>query len=158
MADIRRLSTADGDFSNRLQDLLAWESVSDAQVRGTVDAIIQDLRERGDAALLEYTRRFDRWEPATGADLEIPQPRLEQAWHAIQADQQVALRLAAERIRAYADCQAMTSWSYVEDDGIHGPTDLVIGDGLPGEQGLEPVGKISFGSGESANIGHVPNL
>ncbi|MGB4334087.1 MAG: histidinol dehydrogenase [Chromatiaceae bacterium] len=117
MADIRRLSTADGDFSNRLQDLLAWESVSDAQVRGTVDAIIQDLRGRGDAALLEYTRRFDRWEPATGAELEIPQARLEQAWHTIPADQQVALRLAAERIRAYADYQAVTGWSYIEDDG-----------------------------------------
>ncbi|MGB7552264.1 MAG: histidinol dehydrogenase [Chromatiaceae bacterium] len=117
MADIRRLSTADGDFSDRLQALLAWESVSDAQVRGTVDAIIQDLRARGDTALLEYTRRFDHWEPATGADLEIPQARLEQAWHTIPADQQVALRLAAERIRAYADYQAMTGWSYVEDDG-----------------------------------------
>jgi histidinol dehydrogenase len=117
MADIRRLSTADGDFSNRLQDLLAWESVSDAQVRGTVDAIIQDLRGRGDSALLEYTRRFDRWEPATGAELEIPQARQEQAWRTIPADQQVALRLAAERIRAYADYQAMTGWSYIEDDG-----------------------------------------
>ena len=117
MADIRRLSTADGDFSDRLQALLAWESVSDAQVRGTVDAIIQDLRARGDAALLEYTRRFDHWEPATGAELEIPLARLEEAWHAIPADQQVALRLAAERIRAYADYQAMTGWSYVEDDG-----------------------------------------
>ncbi len=117
MADIRRLSTADGDFSDRLQALLAWESVSDAQVRGTVDAIIQDLRARGDTALLEYTRRFDHWEAATGADLEIPQARLEQAWHTIPADQQVALRLAAPRIRAYADYQAMTGWSYVEDDG-----------------------------------------
>ncbi len=117
MTDILRLSTADEDFSERLQALLAWESVSDAQVRGTVDAIILDLRERGDAALLDYTRRFDGWEPATTADLEIPQSRLEQAWQAIPADQQIALRLAAERIRAYADYQAITGWSYVEDDG-----------------------------------------
>ncbi len=117
MADIRRLSTAALDFPTRLQALLAWESVSDAQVQGTVDAIIRDLRVRGDAALLEYTRRFDHWEPATGADLEIPRARLEQAWRAIPADQQAALGLAAERIRAYAQHQVMTDWSYVEADG-----------------------------------------
>ncbi len=79
MTDMLRLSTADGDFPERLQALLAWESVSDTRVRDTVDAIILDLRKRGDAALLDYTRRFDRWEPTTGADLEIPPTRLEQA-------------------------------------------------------------------------------
>lgn len=117
MTDMLRLSTADGDFPERLQALLAWESVSDTRVRDTVDAIILDLRKRGDAALLDYTRRFDRWEPTTGADLEIPPTRLEHAWQAITADQQTALRLAAERIRAYADYQALSGWSYVGDDG-----------------------------------------
>ena len=117
MADIRRLSTADADFSAQLQALLAWESVSDAQVQGTVDAIIQDLRARGDAALLDYTRRFDRWEPASAADLEISTARLAQAWEAIPAVQRVALETAAGRIRAYAEHQALSGWSYVEADG-----------------------------------------
>ena len=117
MADIRRLSTADADFSAQLQALLAWESVSDAQVQGTVDAIIRDLRSRGDAALLDYTRRFDRWEPARAADLEIPPARLAQAWEAIPAAQRAALETAAGRIRAYAEHQALSGWSYVEADG-----------------------------------------
>jgi len=117
MADIRRLSTADADFSAQLQALLAWESVSDARVQGTVDTIIRDLRARGDEALLEYTRRFDRWEPARAADLEIPQARLAQAWEAIPAAQRVALETAAGRIRAYAEHQALSGWSYVEADG-----------------------------------------
>ena len=117
MADIRRLSTTDADFAYQLQTLLAWESVSDAQVQGTVDAIIRDLRARGDAALLDYTRRFDRWEPASAADLEIPTARLAQAWEAIPAAQQSALETAAGRIRAYAEHQALSGWSYVEADG-----------------------------------------
>jgi len=117
MAGIRRLSTTDADFSAQLQALLAWESVSDAQVQGTVDAIIRDLRARGDAALLDYTRRFDRWEPASAADLEIPPARLAQAWEAIPAVQRAALETAAGRIRAYAEHQALSGWSYVEADG-----------------------------------------
>ncbi len=117
MADIRRLSTTDADFTAQLQALLAWESVSDAQVQETVDAIIRDLRARGDAALLDYTRRFDRWEPASAADLEIPTARLAQAWEAIPAAQQSALETAAGRIRAYAEHQALSGWSYVEADG-----------------------------------------
>ena len=117
MADIRRLSTTDADFSAQLQALLAWESVSDAQVQETVDAIIRDLRARGDAALLDYTRRFDRWEPARATDLEIPTARLAQAWDAIPAAQRSALETAAGRIRAYAEHQALSGWSYVEADG-----------------------------------------
>ena len=117
MADIRRLSTTDADFSAQLQALLAWESVSDAQVQETVDAIIRDLRARGDAALLDYTRRFDRWEPASAADLEIPTARLAQAWEAIPTAQRTALETAAGRIRAYAEHQALSGWSYVEADG-----------------------------------------
>ena len=117
MADIRRLSTTDADFSAQLQALLAWESVSDAQVQETVDAIIRDLRARGDAALLDHTRRFDRWEPASAADLEIPTARLAQAWEAIPTAQRTALETAAGRIRAYAEHQALSGWSYVEADG-----------------------------------------
>jgi len=117
MADIRHLSTTDADFSRQLDALLAWESVADAQVQDTVAAIIQDIRIRGDTALLEYTRRFDRWEPVSAADLEIPKARLEQAWQALPTPQREALTLAAERIDAYARHQLLTGWSYQEADG-----------------------------------------
>jgi histidinol dehydrogenase len=114
---IRRLSTTDLDFESALDDLLAWDSVSDDQVQQTVAAIIRDLRERGDAALLDYTARFDRWTPATAADLEIPRARLEEAWGRIPAARREALETAAARIRAYAEHQKLESWSYTEADG-----------------------------------------
>jgi histidinol dehydrogenase len=117
MAEIRRLSTEDADFEQKLEQLLAWESVSDAGVQEAVAQIIVDVRRRGDAALLEYTRRFDAWQPAGTGDLEIPRARLEQAWAAIPEDQRQALDQAAERIRTYAEHQKVGSWSYEEVDG-----------------------------------------
>ncbi len=117
MADIRTLDTSDPDFLQRLDALLAWESVSDTAVNDTVNGIIADIRARGDAALLEYTRRFDGWEPASAADLALPAERLEQAWNSIPAEQQQALEIAAARIRAYAERQKMSDWSYTEEDG-----------------------------------------
>jgi histidinol dehydrogenase len=65
---------------------------------------------------MTFTRRFDRWEPATPADLEIPLERLEAAWNGLPDAQRQALQKAAERIRAYAEHQKMADWSYVEDD------------------------------------------
>jgi len=117
MADITRLSTADVDFERRLDALLAWESVSDAQVRETVHSIIHAVRQDKDEALLEFTRRFDRWEPKSAAELEIPRSRLEQAWEAIPAAQRQALELAAGRIRDYAEHQKLADWSFREADG-----------------------------------------
>ena len=66
MAEIRTLDTRERNFRTRLDELLAWETVSDAAVNATVERIIAEIRARGDAALLEYTRRFDRWQPADG--------------------------------------------------------------------------------------------
>jgi len=117
MVEIRQLSTADSDFNQQLEALLAWESVSDGQVNQVVNDVIADIRARGDAALVEYTGRFDRWSPATAADLEISKPRLEQAWNAIPAAWREALEHAAARIRAYAEHQKVESWSYTEADG-----------------------------------------
>nr|WP_207146215.1 histidinol dehydrogenase [Chromatium okenii] len=117
VTDIKRLATTDADFQRQLDALLAWDSVSDDRVQTTVAAIIRDIRARGDAALLEFTTRFDRWTPATAADLELPRARLEQAWHTIPAAQRDALALAAERIRRYAERQTLESWSYREADG-----------------------------------------
>jgi len=117
VTDIKRLSTQDADFQSKLAALLAWDSVSDDRVQGTVAEIIREVRTRGDAALLEYTTRFDRWTPASAADLELPRSRLARAWASIPAEQRQALELAAERIRAYAEHQKMAGWSYREDDG-----------------------------------------
>ncbi|WP_295387603.1 histidinol dehydrogenase [uncultured Thiodictyon sp.] len=117
MSQIRRLSTAAADFGEQLDALLAWDSAADAQVQQTVHAIIADIRARGDAALVEYTARFDRWTPAGAADLEVPRARLQQAWSAIPDAQRQALEQAAGRIRAYAQRQGLSSWSYTEPDG-----------------------------------------
>jgi histidinol dehydrogenase len=117
MADIRKLNTTDADFGAQLEALLAWESVSDDAVNRVVQEVIAEIRARGDAALVEYTSRFDGWEARSPADLEIPQSRLAQAWRTIPEDQQAALRHAAERVRAYAERQKMQDWSYTEPDG-----------------------------------------
>ena len=117
MADITRLDTRDADFWARLDALLAWESVSDAGVNDTVNRVIADIRGRGDAALVEYTARFDGWMPADAAALQIPAARLAQAWEAIDAAQRDALGHAAARIRAYAERQRMEGWTYTEADG-----------------------------------------
>ncbi len=117
MADIARLVTADSDFAERLDALLAWESVSNKQVQQTVDAIIDDIRARGDAALIDFTARFDGWQPAGAAALEIPAERLRQALDAIPAVQREALDAASARIRAYAQHQRMQDWEFREADG-----------------------------------------
>ena len=117
MADITRLDSSAADFQQRLDELLAWESVSDDAVNRTVDDVIKAIRSRGDDALVEFTTRFDRWQPVSGAALEIPQHRLVQAWDNLDPAQRDALRSAADRIRSYAERQKTESWSYREDDG-----------------------------------------
>ncbi|MCU7850888.1 MAG: histidinol dehydrogenase [Candidatus Thiodiazotropha sp. (ex Monitilora ramsayi)] len=117
MSEIRQLSTSDKDFQQQLDALLAWESVSDTAVNDTVNQIIRDIREKGDAALVDFTNRFDCWQAASAADLEIPLSRLEQAWNTIPQAQRDALELSANRINAYAEHQIMDSWSYTEPDG-----------------------------------------
>ena len=117
MANIRKLNTADADFQQQLEGLLAWESVSDGAVNQVVQEVIGEIRTRGDAALVDYTNRFDGWEAESPADLEIPLARLQQAWESIPAGQREALQHAAERVRAYAERQKMEDWSYTEDDG-----------------------------------------
>ncbi|TVQ89850.1 MAG: histidinol dehydrogenase [Chromatiaceae bacterium] len=117
MPEITRLATTDPDFADRLEALLAWESVSDQAVQQTVDAIITAVRQCGDAALIEYTSRFDRWQPADAAALELPPASLQAALATIPASQRAALEGAADRIGAYAEHQRLQSFSYTEADG-----------------------------------------
>ena len=114
---IRRLNAADTDFARHLDHLLSWESVSDDGVNQRVLEIIQAVRERGDAALVEYTQRFDGLEVASMADLILPRERLELALTRISAEQRQALEVAAERVRSYHEQQKQDSWRYSEADG-----------------------------------------
>ncbi|MBA4142924.1 MAG: histidinol dehydrogenase [Nitrosospira sp.] len=117
MIRIRRLSSTDTSFNEALAQLLAFEDAHDGQVDGDVASILADIRKRGDEALLEYTRRFDRLEAASAAELELPHDRLQQALHDLPLDQRNALEEAAKRVHTYHAKQLTQSWSYVDPDG-----------------------------------------
>lgn len=114
---INRLSTADAGFDAALTALLDWESVSNPTVVETVAGVLAKVRADGDAAVLEFTQRFDAWEAQSAADLEIPRSRVQAALESIDADVRAALETAAERIRSYHQHQRQESWSYREADG-----------------------------------------
>ena len=117
MTMVTQLKTSDADFQSQLDRLLAWEQSTDSEVVTTVSAILEDVRQRGDAALLEYTAKFDRVEAASAAELELTSDELEAALDAIDDGHRQALEAAAGRVRAYAEHQKMESWSYTEADG-----------------------------------------
>ena len=117
MTPIRRLDSRAAGFHAELDALLAWESVADAGVQETVRGVVEDVRERGDAALLDYTARFDRLDLTDAAALEVPAERLLAARDAIDPQLRADLELAAARLRAYAEHQKLASWSYTEADG-----------------------------------------
>ncbi|CAG9934392.1 histidinol dehydrogenase [Candidatus Nitrotoga arctica] len=115
--NIRRLSTRQPDFNSQLDRLLAFEATQDHQLDATVAAILADVRTRGDVALLEYTRRFDRMEVHDSAALELPPAVLLAAFEGLPAAQRAALEQAAQRVTAYHQKQLQVSWSYTETDG-----------------------------------------
>ncbi|MCK5366551.1 MAG: histidinol dehydrogenase, partial [Gammaproteobacteria bacterium] len=114
---MRRLATVDGDFEKHFRELLDVHQGRDAGIGETVRAIIEDIRARGDAALLEYTRRFDGLDAADAAALRVEDVRLSAAFDTLDAPQRDALEFAAERIRTYHQRQRQDSWSYREPDG-----------------------------------------
>ena len=117
MSMITRLNAADADFWPRLEALLAWESVSDDHVFKAVMEILHAVKTKGDAAVVEYTNRFDRMSAASMTELEIPLSRLEEAAGKLAPERREALEKAAERVRVYHERQRMESWSYTEADG-----------------------------------------
>ncbi|MDG6773567.1 histidinol dehydrogenase [Thiomicrorhabdus sp. ZW0627] len=117
MLNIRRLSANAAGFREELDTLLAWETVSNDSVNDIVKEVVNNVRTQGDAALLEYTERFDRLALKSGAELEIPMERIKKALETIPADQRAALELSAERVKAYHEKQITESWSYREADG-----------------------------------------
>lgn len=116
-AFIRRLNASDTDFSQQLEQLLSWESVSDDSVNQRVLDIIAAVRQQGDAALVEFTRQFDGLEVAEMGDLILPRERLEAALDKITPEQRQALEAAAERVRSYHEHQQQDSWQYTEANG-----------------------------------------
>ncbi|HTO19215.1 MAG TPA: histidinol dehydrogenase [Pseudomonas sp.] len=114
---LRRLNAADPEFARHLDHLLSWESVSDDAVNQRVLEIIANVRSRGDAALVEYSQRFDQVASTSMADLILPRERLELALERITPEQRQALETAAARVRSYHEKQRQDSWSYTEADG-----------------------------------------
>lgn len=114
---VRRLNAQDTDFNSQLDQLLSWESVSDASVNQRVLDIIDNVRTRGDAALVDYTRQFDGLDVAQMSDLILNRERLELALTRITPEQRSALETAARRVREYHEHQVQDSWRYTEADG-----------------------------------------
>ena len=114
---IRRLSTQDSSFDADLKALLAFETAQDDSVDVAVASILKDVKVRGDAAVLEYTNKFDKTNAANLADLEVSQTELQAALTGLPANQRAALQVAADRVKSYHEKQVMQSWTYTEPDG-----------------------------------------
>lgn len=117
MIQIKRFNSIDPDFNSNLEQLLAFENAQDDAVDLTVAKILADIRKRKDAALIEYTNRFDRLSIASGADLELTQHHLQQSLKTLPSIQRTALEQAAERIQSYHEKQQLSSWQYTDSDG-----------------------------------------
>ncbi|HYN53239.1 MAG TPA: histidinol dehydrogenase [Methylotenera sp.] len=114
---VRRFSTTDNDFDEKLKALLAFETAQDDSVDVVVADILKDVKKRGDAAVLDYTNRFDKTSAASLTDLEVSKDELTAALNGLPVEQRQALQAAADRVRSYHEKQLMASWSYTEDDG-----------------------------------------
>ena len=114
---MRTLDSQQADFTQAMDDLLSWESVSDHQVQQTVLDILHQIKTRGDEAVIEFSNRFDRLQVNSMAQLEIGQAQLQEALDNLPQAQRTALLEAAERVRRYHDKQRSESWQYQEADG-----------------------------------------
>lgn len=114
---ITRLDASQSDFNERLDQLLAWESVSDTRVAAVVEDILHQVKTRGDAAVVEFTNKFDRRSAQSIHDFVITPAQLQHALTQISDEQRAALQVAAERIRNYHQHQLQSSWRYTEADG-----------------------------------------
>lgn len=115
--NIRMLDASASGFKSDLDELLDRDQGEDTDIAVVVRDILTAVRKRGDQALLEYTRRFDKLGATTVADLEITPDRLAQAIDVVPADQYQALETAADRIRSYHEKQKSESWEYTDADG-----------------------------------------
>jgi len=114
---IRRLKSQAPDFSKMLADLIAWEDVSDACVQSTVIEILENIRVRGDEALVEYSNCFDRRDLQSAAGLVVSDEQIEKACEQVSAEFITALELAASRVRDFHSRQLQSSWTYRDAHG-----------------------------------------
>ncbi len=115
-----RLSTASATFEADFAARLHWSAEQDAAIEERVAAILADVQTRGDAAVLEYTQRFDGVQAQSMAALELSQAELKAAYDSLPAEQKDALTAAAARVRSYHEAQKKAcgeSWSYRDQDG-----------------------------------------
>ena len=115
-----RLSTQDADFEAQFTARLHWSADTDADIEQRVASILADVQRRGDAALLEYTARFDGLQAESVSALELTQAELKAAFEAISPAERQALEFAAARVRSYHEAQKQAcgqSWSYRDADG-----------------------------------------
>ena len=114
---IRRLYSQDAGFGVQLDGLRAFESARNVETDRKVQDILAEVRARGDAALLAFTQRFDRWQPASAEALEIPPAQSASALAKLAPGIRAALETAANRIRTFHEQQRQSSWSITEADG-----------------------------------------
>jgi len=114
---ISRLNASDPDFSAQLKTLLHVDAAQDDSIEAATAGILANIRDHGDAALLDYTRQFDRVDAKTVAELEIDPAVWHEALNNLPLEQRKALEAAADRVRQYHLKQRQDSWSYVEADG-----------------------------------------
>ena len=111
---MRRLSTQEQSFKQNFADLLAFETVSDPELLKTVDQIIADVRQQGDAQVLKLTQQFDRHPAHHFSELELTQVQLKTAFDGLTVEVRQALELAATRIRKFHQAQKQEGWTYVD--------------------------------------------
>lgn len=114
---LRRLHSSAPEFDRQLAELTQWQDDLDVEVERAVAAIVADVRQRGDDALVDYTAQFDRLTVARAGELELPPERLHAALHEIDAELREALEQAAQRIREYHEHQSQSSWQYHDAAG-----------------------------------------
>ncbi|BAS67800.1 histidinol dehydrogenase [Bathymodiolus septemdierum thioautotrophic gill symbiont] len=114
---ITNLNSTQPNFQEKLSKLLAWESVSNADIAKTVDEILADIKSNGDTALIHYSVKFDGITADTMADLTIDLPALKEAYETLNEKEKKALTIAADRVRNYHQKQVQKTWTYTDDDG-----------------------------------------
>ena len=164
---IQRLSTVDADFAAKLKTLLAFEAAADDTIERTVATILADVKTRGDAAVVDYSNRFDRLSAASMADLELSRDELEKALTGLPTERRAALEAAAQRVRAYHEKQkldGLKNFVKAKADGM-AYTVAYDSDRSMSKAWMEPAGKTGIpcafvvgGDGKIAWIGHPGGL
>ena len=114
---ISKFSTKDQNFDELLSSLTARDKSSNDEIESTVKKIINDVIQKGDQSVLDYTQKFDSVGATSLSELLISKEKLKQSFDNLDEEQKTALSVASDRIRSYHKKQIQESWTYTEDDG-----------------------------------------